>query len=447
MPRMNILNSAEQAMFSRPPIFNSAERKRVFDFPLPLLKTALHLQKPISRICFLLACGYFKATKQFFRPQDYHARDIEYVMRQFDLPLEEYSPEDYVSRSRRRHEKLILDFYGYRRFDQKDENFVVEEISEMVRSQLKPRLIFWRCIDLVVRNRIQTPNYYQLSELILTALNQRKKELATIIEQELTPDARDLLGRLFIQENEGRYARYKLTLLKKLSQSTRPTQIKERAADLVYLAELHESLKPVLPVLDLGYEGIRYFANSVVKSDIFQLNQRDGEDRYVHVVAFIVNQYYRLQDNLVDTLLSTTKSFQNSAQRDYRDWCYTEHKERNQSFKSIIVSLDENIFGLLNHIRKITQDNESNDSDKLTRICKLLEAHNDSIPQVEQQWDSLKQSAASEAGESRYYDILEKRSVRLQNRVSPIIKALGFAKCQPTCRIFLKLSLCRHKSG
>ena len=132
-----------------------------------------------------------------------------------------------------------MDFYGYRRFDQKDENFVVEEITEMVRSQLKPRLIFWRCIDLLVRNRIQTPNYYQLSELILTALNQRKKELATIIEQELTPDARELLDRLFIQENEGRYARYKLTLLKKLSQSTRPTQIKERAADLVYLAELH----------------------------------------------------------------------------------------------------------------------------------------------------------------------------------------------------------------
>ena len=104
----------------------------------------------------------------------------------------------------------------------------------------------------------------------------------------------------------------------------------------------------------------------------------------------------------------------------------TEHKERNQSFKSIIASLDENIFDLLKHIRKITQDNESIDSDKLTRIRKLLESHNDSIPQAEQQWDSLKQSATSEAEENRYYSILEERSLRLQNCISPIIKALGF---------------------
>jgi len=37
----------------------------------------------------------------------------------------------------------------------------------------------------------------------------------------------------------------------------------------------------------------------VIKSDIFQLNQRREEDRYVHVIAFITHQYYRLQDNLV----------------------------------------------------------------------------------------------------------------------------------------------------
>ena len=128
----------------------------------------------------------------------------------------------------------------------------------------------------------------------------------------------------------------------------------------------------------------------------------------------------------MDTLLSTVKSFQKSAQRDYKDGCYVQRKERNQSFKSIIASFDENIFGLLRHIRKVTQNNESNDADKVTHISHLLDAHNESIPQAEQPWDSLKQDIANEAGESRYDDILEERSIRLQNRVSPIIKALSF---------------------
>jgi hypothetical protein len=36
MPRMKILNSVERGVFESPPIFNSAERKRCFDFPAPL---------------------------------------------------------------------------------------------------------------------------------------------------------------------------------------------------------------------------------------------------------------------------------------------------------------------------------------------------------------------------------------------------------------------------
>ena len=33
MPRMRILSAAEQARFDHPPVFDSAERKRYFDFP------------------------------------------------------------------------------------------------------------------------------------------------------------------------------------------------------------------------------------------------------------------------------------------------------------------------------------------------------------------------------------------------------------------------------
>jgi len=426
MARMKILSAVEQDSFNRPPAFNSFQRKQLFDFASDVLDMARHLRKPTHQIGFLLTCGYFKATKKFFMPENYYPRDIEYVARKLGFEYGDFHPKEYVRSRIHHHRQLILDLYGFCSFDKDAEKFIQQEVSEMARSQYKPKLIFWRCVGLLVRKRIQVPGYDHLAKVILEALQQRKKELAAVIDQELSPEARALLDRLFVQESEGEQARYKLTLLKRLSQSTKPAQIKERAEDLVYLAELHESLKPVLPVLNLGLEGIRYFANSVIKSDIFQLHQRAIEDRYVHVVAFIVHQYDRLQDNLVDTLLSVVKSFQNSAQRDHQDWCYTERKERNQSFHSLAASLDEAIFGLLRHIQEITQNDEIDDADKLTYIRSLLDAHNNSIPQAEQQWDFLKQSVASEVDEGRYYDIMEKRSVRLQNRASPVIKALGF---------------------
>ena len=447
MPRMNILNRTEQNTFDTPPVFNSAERKLFFDFPPSLLETALRLQKSASRISFLLSCGYFRATKRFFRPQDYHQRDIKYVVRRIDLSSAKYAPEDYAPRSRRRHEKFILDFYGYQRFAEEAESLIKKEIDSMICAQLKPNLIFWRCVDVLTREHIQLPNYYQLSELILTALNQRKKYLAIVINKELTPDTQTLLDGLFDQEGENKYARYKLTLLKKLSQSTKPTKIKERTDDLAYIAELYNILAPVLPALNLGHGGLRYFANSVIKADIFQLNQRADEDRYVHVTAFIAHQYYRLQDNLVDSMLTTINSFQNGAKRAHKDWCYEQRKDQHRSLKALVANLDKNIFSVLRQIRTIAQDEQADDTGKLARICNLLETHNDNIPQTEQQWQSLAKGMENDAGDGRYYDILENRSIRLQNRVSSVVKVLGFQGEAGASALLEAIAYFKEKAG
>ncbi len=447
MARMKILSAAEQERFNKPPVLNSFQRKQFFEVTTGLLDIAYTLRKPILQIGFLLACGYFRASKRFFMPNDYCPRDVEYVARKLGFKCEDFNPKEYLRGRIHYHRQLILDFFGFRSFNKSEEKFIKQEVSEMVRSQLKPKLIFWSSVDLLIRKRIQIPGYDHLSKIILAALNQRKKVLTTIIDQKLRPNTRALLDKLFVQESEEKHARYKLTLLKNLSQSTRPVQIRERADDLAYLTVLYESIEPVLPLLDLGHEGIRYFANSVIKSDIFQLNQREREDRYIHVVAFIVHQYYRLHDNLIDTLLSTVKSFLNSAQRDQKDRCYAENKERSPSLKSIVDSLDEDVFTLLKHIREVTQDEESDDTDKLTRICNLLDANNDSIPQAEQQWDFLKQCIVSEVGNSRYYDILEDRSIRLQNRASPVIKALRFQGKADASTLLDAIAYFKDKNG
>ena len=87
----------------------------------------------------------------------------------------------------------------------------------MVQIQLKPKLIFWRCVDLLIKNRTAIPKYNHLSDLILTALNDRKKLLSQIIDKELLPESRNVLDQLFDQTSPNdnpKYARYKVTLLK-----------------------------------------------------------------------------------------------------------------------------------------------------------------------------------------------------------------------------------------
>lgn len=425
MPRMNILNKSEQKMFDAPPIFNSGERKCFFDFPNALKEQAEALRTPSTKIGFLLASGYFKATKKFFSPKSFHKHDIAHVAYMLNLESQQFIPKHYVQSTRQWHQDLILKFYGYKRFDKNALQLIEHSVSSMTRSQIKPKLIFWSCIDILIRGRVQIPSYFQLAALILNAISKRKKELTDIIRCELSIESKSLLDGLFAQQAHTPYARYKLTLLKKLSQSIKLTKIKERASDLIYISELYANLAHLIPILCLGYESIRYFANSVIKADIFQLTQRGEEDRYLHIISFIIHQYYRLQDNLVDTLLTVVKSFENSAKRDHKEWCYAQRQTQQQALKILTSSVDAKVFSFVHQILEII-NNEDTDAGKLALIRGLLETNKPSFTDVEREWHDFKSRFYSDAEDPRYYDILEERSIRLQNRASAILKTLHF---------------------
>ena len=172
----------------------------------------------------------------------------------------------------------------------------------MVRTYLKPRLLLDRCVDFLIQHRIQLPTLYSLTEMIRAGLQGRKEELMAVMKSHLTEHARHLLDDLFTAP--GDQSPYRLTLLKKLSQSTKPARIKESLADFGVLAELHGALEDVMSILDLGPSGIRYFAGSVLRSRMFQMHQRAEPDRYIHAAAFVAHQFYRIQDNLSDILLN-----------------------------------------------------------------------------------------------------------------------------------------------
>jgi Domain of unknown function (DUF4158) len=223
MPRMRILSATEQQLFDLPPQFDSVQRKQFFDFPKALRTMANDFHNPSSRIGFFVMGGYFKATKCFFAPSDFHQRDIETIARQLALPEDSFDLKNYTKTTRLRHEHLILEFYGFKRFDTATEKFISEE---MARTQLIPKLILWRCVDLLVRNKVQIPGYHRLAELILSALNQHQRELVALVKGVLTPDMKTLIDSLFVQAETGsnqttKTTRYKLTLLKNLSQYTR----------------------------------------------------------------------------------------------------------------------------------------------------------------------------------------------------------------------------------
>jgi hypothetical protein len=77
----------------------------------------------------------------------------------------------------------------------------------------------------------------------------------------------------------GKTSAYKLTLMKKRSQSTKPSKVKERVADLDLIRGLYRQLGQLLQAAALKPTGIQYYAHSVIRSEIFQIARRGDPDR------------------------------------------------------------------------------------------------------------------------------------------------------------------------
>ena len=355
------------------------------------------------------------------------------------LRLEQIELHLYAKETSSRHRGFILDFYGFKPFRPHGRPVLAEEIARLLRSQIKPKVIFWRCVDVLIREKIEVPGYFPLADQILSAIKTQNQTLAATIERTLDTATRAVLDDLLTQEPlagdtvPGKTSAYKLTLMKKLSQSTKPSKVKERVADLDLVRGLYHQLSPALQAIALKPGGIQYYAHSVIRSEIFQLTRRGDPERYLHLLAFIAHQYYRLQDNLVDVLLASLRSFQNGAIREHKEQCYARREQRNESLKVLLEGIERGLVSTLTTISSITEDRALSDVEKVTRIRALLATREtrrllEKDPIVE-----LKASLASELGEDDYYKILESKSVWIQNRVNPVLKALTF-QADPSVR-------------
>ena len=417
MSRMRILTASEEESFEQPPLLDHQQRKRFFSFPGKITDICTTLRTPGSQIGFLLLCGYFKATKKFYQPRHFHERDIAFISRYLGFNANIFSPEDYTETTRLRHQNVILEFYGFLPFSIHERQALAVEIAAMARTYLKPRLVFDRCVDHLILHRIQVPTAHCLTEMIRIGLHERKAELTGLMGTLLDDGPRNLMDNLFTTRDSAGN-RYRLTLLKKLSQSAKPSKIKEAIADFETLSVLYNQLKDTLSALELGAAGIRYYAGSVLKSEMFQIHRREENDRYIHAAAFIAHQYFRMHDNLIDIWLNATASFQTTVSREYKERLLENRKAQQERLKSVMDTLDTDVLGLIQGIRNLTDADSLSDTEKVAQIRALLSAEKaDSI-------NRLKTDIETAVQDDCRYDVLEAHSLRLQTRLNPILRAL-----------------------
>ena len=492
MPRLRILNVTEREAYDRPPMMNAAERRRAFDLPASLIELAGTVQNPAQRIGLLVSAAYFGVAKRFFVPRHYRERDVAHAARRLRLPPDVFEASQYPARARQRHELAILDAHGMRRFDRASETELTVDIDAMAATHLRPKLIFLRCLDLLGQRRVQLPSEHRLTALVASAMARRKRHLIERVEQVLTSELGGVLDGLLASgdgpqgpgEGTSGGKRPPLTLLKRLTQSTGPKDVRSRVAHLLEVRAIHDRLRDVLPAIGLGREGIAYFAGGVLRARLSQLHQRSDPDRHLHAIAFVAHQYARLQDNLVDTLLTSVQAHLNACRREHKELRYAERRERDERLARLVEALDQTVqgvaerLGTLERATIIVHERDMGDADKLAHLRMLLPADGAAfaatagtididpaiagpgsmpavsvIDDVQSPTDprssvgELRRALADGASGADYDAVLERRSVRLQKKVSPILRVIALRGDEAACELIRALDHFRERDG
>ena len=451
MPRMHILTASEQKAFDTPPVFSDAEHDAFFQVSEGLDALLAALRSPTNRVCFVLTVGYFRARKRFFAPP-FDPTDVAYVAQKLGYTPEHIDHEAYDAKaSASRHRKLTLDSLGFRPFNAQVRQEMGQEIRTMVRSQMRPKAIFLQLLTLLETRKTEIPSAYALTELITKESQQHRRELAETIEGSLSTTHRTLLDALLDKQEAlwqpaSQVQRYKLTLLKRFSQSARPSRIKANIEDLRVLRPLYREVEAVVDALDLTPEGIRYYANSVLKSRIFQISRRAEDDRHLHLVCFITHQFLRLHDVLIDILLLAVQTTLNACEREHKERYYTSRVDQRQALQTLAEEVTEGLCNPLVEIETIAFSEQLTDTEKVCHIQAVLSQGEERRHTVESQLLDVQQQSLGSNEDAEYYAVLESKSLKLQNRVADIVKELQFQGDENT-ELLAAIQHYQHKSG
>jgi len=256
MPRKEYLAQEARQRFDWPPIL-SAEQKLIFlQAPSWANEYVRQLQTPSNKVGFLLQVGYFRIVSRFFVPGRFLQDDVDFVTDKISVDVNAVEMADYEGNTARRHQKDILEYFGFSGFDKSAGEAMLSEAERLAHVQTRPHLIFQGMVSFLQEHHIEIPTYQTIKSILDKALVTFESNLEAILTRNLTPDDTLLLDNL-LNEHQSyeedlkkhlKVKRYEITFFKRISQSMETKHIRERQENFqhlksMYLQIVHEDVK------------------------------------------------------------------------------------------------------------------------------------------------------------------------------------------------------------
>ncbi len=424
MPRLSILNDKEQEEFDSPPLLSVDKRAICFAMDDTIGKQIRRLHGPTNKVGFLLQYAYFKASRRLFMIKKFRLEDINYAARLLGISYNHVKIENYKGTVLVNHQIKILDIFSCKPFESQA-TWINKEISTRVERFIEPRELFFDLLHYLHNHNIEIPSYHALVDRITEHYINHESMLLEKLDLTITDEQKIALGSLL--ETSEKNTSAVLSQYRTINQSLQPKNIKASLSVFCKLSDIFHAVLPVKDALALTPQACEYYATWVKKAKLSQIKQiTDQRKLYLYLIAFIQHQYFLRQDMFVDIFLRSVRSAKNAAARLLQETEKLTRGERKTAIKHL-TKTRHNYRNLIDEITVITKSENLSDSDKIQQISKLLDEHQqledekqkDKIAKLEKSLDDI-------VKDKNFFEALEKQSVKLQNRVSDIVKTLEF---------------------
>ena len=179
--------------------------------------------------------------------------------------------------------------------------------------------------------------------------------------------------------------------------------------------------------LALSDQATEYFAIWVQKAESFQINSFSNKYKlYLYLLAYIKHQYFTRQDVLIDIFLKSVQSILNTTKKQLLTQEKSNRSSRNKAIKQLTKSNKDTRI-LIEDITNIVKSSVLSEQDKLVKIETLIDQyHEQHTDDDKQQIIAIENTFNNVVEQQGLFDALESLSMRLQRRVSNIIKQIEF---------------------
>ncbi len=451
MPLIKILQPTEIKAYDSPPIFTGNERKAAFHIPLSVKEMLNSVQSPTNKVGLVLQYGYFKVNKRFYSSRKFHVKDIEFVARSLQIPIEDVKfPDKYFRNKSAEHQSQLITLFGFTPFSDNSRDLLFAETIRLSKSHLNPRIMFGQLVEFLAEKRITGVPYYVIQEQITDAINQSESGLVESLSALLSDSNKELLDSFTEESEQGSEisnGRSRLTLLRKINQSLKPGKINDSVSNFLFFKKSYEQLLPVFTQMNLSAETVRYFAETAIRGQAFQFSRRE-DSRFLYLFCFVEYQYFRYSDVLMDIFISSCNNNNNKCEQHHRDAVYTlDQEDEKQTNLTLIESSKIGIqyCEIIEYIRAVLADTDLEMEIKQALISEKIA----SIPINETKEKFIAMGKKRKRGnrELELLQIYENSSIKLQNRVSRIIQEIVFEPDTSDKHLYDAVSNFQKKEG